>query len=53
MSKKVGSFTLEKSLAALIAQGHIDREDAMLHAIHPDDQERILRVAVRSKQFQP
>ena len=28
-----------------MTQGHIDREDAMLHAIHPDDLEGILRVA--------
>ena len=47
MSKKAGSFSLEESLASLMAQGHIDREDAMLHAIHPDDLEGILRVAVR------
>ncbi|HWF05030.1 MAG TPA: hypothetical protein VHA06_15170, partial [Candidatus Angelobacter sp.] len=44
MTKKVGSFSLEESLANLMAQGHIDREDAMLHAIHPDDLEGILRV---------
>lgn len=47
MSKKAGSFSLEESLAGLMAQGHIDREDAMLHAIHPDDLEGILRVAAR------
>ncbi len=47
MSKKAGSFTLEESLAALMTQGHIDREDAMLHAIHPDDLEGILRVPAR------
>jgi twitching motility protein PilT len=44
MTKKAGSFSLEESLAALMAQGHIDREDAMLHAIHPDDLEGILRL---------
>ena len=47
MTKKVGSFSLEESLAALMTQGHIEREDAMLHAIHPDDLEGILRVPVR------
>ena len=47
MTKKTGSFSLEESLASLMAQGHIDREDAMLHAIHPDDLEGILRVAPR------
>ena len=44
MTKKTGSFTMEESLATLMAQGHIDREDAMLHAIHPDDLEGILRL---------
>jgi twitching motility protein PilT len=47
MTKKVGSFSLEESLATLMQQGHIDREDAMLHAIHPDDLEGILRVSPR------
>ncbi|MGZ4873268.1 MAG: hypothetical protein ACXVK3_15860, partial [Candidatus Angelobacter sp.] len=47
MTKKIGSFSLEESLASLMSQGHIDREDAMLHAIHPDDLEGILRVGVR------
>jgi twitching motility protein PilT len=47
MTKKTGSFSLEESLAALMAQGHIDREDAMLHAIHPDDLEGILRLGAR------
>jgi Tfp pilus assembly pilus retraction ATPase PilT len=47
MSKKAGSFSLEESLATLMAQGHIEREDAMLHAIHPDDLEGILRLGVR------
>jgi hypothetical protein len=30
-----------------MTQGHIDREDAMLHAIHPDDLEGILRVGTK------
>jgi twitching motility protein PilT len=47
MTKKSGSFSLEESLAALLAQGHIDREDAMLHAIHPDDLEGIIRLGAR------
>lgn len=47
MSKKAGSFTLEESLATLMSQGHIEREDAMLHAIHPDDLEGILRLGTR------
>jgi twitching motility protein PilT len=47
MTKKVGSFSLEESLATLLSQGHIEREDAMLHAIHPDDLQGILRMPAR------
>src|SRR5215469_12119256 len=43
MTKKSGSFSLEESLADLVAQGHIDRDDALLHALHPDDLEALLR----------
>ena len=49
MTKKAGSFSMEESLATLMTQGHIDREDAMLHAIHPDDLEGILRVGAKSE----
>src|ERR1700743_209187 len=47
MTKKAGSFSMEESLAGLMAQGHIDREDAMLHAFHPDDLDGILRIGGR------
>jgi len=43
MTKKSGSFSLEESLADLVAHGHIDREDALLYALHPDDLEALLR----------
>lgn len=43
MTKKKGSFSLEDSLVQLIRQGHIEREDAELCAIHPDDLEILLR----------
>ncbi len=43
MTKKKGSFSLEDSLVNLIRQGHIEREDAELCAIHPDDLEILLR----------
>lgn len=43
MTKKAGSFSLEESLADLVTQGHIDRDDALLHALHPDDLEALLR----------
>jgi len=37
LSKKRGSFTLEESLVTLIRNGDIEKEDAQLCAIHPDD----------------
>lgn len=37
LSKKRGSFTLEESLVTLIHNGDIEKEDAQLSAIHPDD----------------
>ncbi len=44
LTKKKGSFTLEDSLVQLIRSGKIEREAAMLCAIHPDDLEILLRV---------
>jgi twitching motility protein PilT len=43
MTKKNGSFSLEESLVELLVQGHIDREEALLYALHPDDLEALLR----------
>jgi twitching motility protein PilT len=43
ITKNKGSFTLEESLVQLVDQGHIDREDARMHAIHPDDLTSLLR----------
>jgi twitching motility protein PilT len=43
LTKKKGSFTLEESLVSLVRQGHIDREDALLCAIHPDDLDILLK----------
>lgn len=43
MTKKNGSFSLEESLIELLVQGHIDREEALLYALHPDDLEALLR----------
>jgi twitching motility protein PilT len=37
LTKKKGSFSLEDSLVNLVRQGHVEREDALLCAIHPDD----------------
>jgi twitching motility protein PilT len=43
ITRKSGSFTLEESLAQLVVQGHLVREDAMLRAIHPEDLDTLLK----------
>jgi twitching motility protein PilT len=42
MSKSRGSFTLEESLSKLVRAGHLDREDALGYANHPDDLNSLL-----------
>ena len=37
ITKNKGSLTMEESLAQLVENGLIDREDARMNAIHPDD----------------
>ncbi|MCU1284668.1 MAG: pilT 4 [Acidobacteriales bacterium] len=43
LTKSTGSFSLEDSLSVLLADGHIDREEALACANHPDDLESLLR----------
>lgn len=43
ITKNKGSFTMEESLAQLVEQGHIDREDARMNALHPDDLSSLLK----------
>jgi len=43
ITKNKGSFTLEESLVQLINQGYVDREDALLCAVHPDDLTSLLK----------
>lgn len=43
LTKKKGSFTLEESLVTLIRNGEIEREEALLCAIHPDDLDILLK----------
>jgi len=43
LTKKRGSFTLEESLVTLIRNGEIEKEDAQLCAIHPDDLNILLK----------
>jgi len=45
LTKKKGSFTLEECLAQLIHSGQIDREEALLCSVHPDDLDIILKSA--------
>ena len=48
LTKKKGSFTLEESLVNLIHSNQIDREDAQLCSIHPDDLDILLKSASAS-----
>jgi twitching motility protein PilT len=43
LTKKKGSFTLEESLVHLIHGNQIEREDALLCSIHPDDLDILLK----------
>ena len=47
ITRKQGSFTLEESLAQLVFQNDLAREDAMLRALHPQD----LDVMLKAKGF--
>jgi twitching motility protein PilT len=47
ITRKQGSFTLEESLAQLVFQNELGREDAMLRALHPQD----LDVMLKAKGF--
>ena len=43
ITRKQGSFTLEESLAQLVFQNELSREDAMTRALHPDDLDTMLK----------
>jgi len=43
ITRKQGSFTLEESLAQLVFQNDLGREDAMLRALHPQDLDVLLK----------
>lgn len=45
MTKGKGSITFEDSLARLVREGHLEREDAVEFAVHPDDLKSLLRIA--------
>ena len=42
ITRKQGSFTLEESLARLVKQGLIDRQDALARAAHVEELEKLL-----------
>jgi len=43
ITRKQGSFTMEESLAQLVFQQDLTREDAMMRALHPDDLDTMLK----------
>jgi twitching motility protein PilT len=43
ITRKHGSFTMEESLAQLVFQQELTREDAMTRALHPDDLDTLLK----------
>lgn len=43
ITRSKGSFSLEECLGQLVQQGHIDREDALVYANHPDDLNSLLK----------
>ncbi|HVN17963.1 MAG TPA: PilT/PilU family type 4a pilus ATPase [Dongiaceae bacterium] len=43
ITRKQGSFTMEESLAQLVFQQELTREDAMTRALHPDDLDALLK----------
>jgi len=43
ITRKQGSFTLEESLAQLVFQSELAREDAMVRAMHPEDLDVLLK----------
>jgi twitching motility protein PilT len=43
ITRKQGSFTLEESLAQLVIQNELSRDDAMTRAMHPEDLDMLLK----------
>jgi twitching motility protein PilT len=48
ITRKLGSFTLEETLARLVKQGLVDRQDALTRAAHVDELEQLLLANDRS-----
>lgn len=49
LTRKAGSFSLEDSLARLVADGHLSREDAAIRAFHPDELDSLLKTDIRTQ----
>jgi twitching motility protein PilT len=49
LTKKAGSFSLEDSLARLVTEGQLSREDAAIRAFHPDELDSLLKTEIRSQ----
>jgi twitching motility protein PilT len=45
LTKRKGSFTLEESLVTMVRNGDIEKDEALLCAIHPDDLDILLKAA--------
>jgi Tfp pilus assembly pilus retraction ATPase PilT len=43
MTKNKGSITLEESLSCLVREGHLELEEALEVAVHPDDLKSLFR----------
>lgn len=43
ITRKHGSISLEESLARLVREGLVDRQEALARAAHPEELERALR----------
>jgi len=42
ITRKMGSFTFEESLAQLVKQGLVDRQEAHTRAAHPEELDQLL-----------
>jgi twitching motility protein PilT len=49
LTKKKGSFSVEESLAQLVAQGQLSQEEAAIRAFHPDELDSLLKANLRGQ----
>jgi twitching motility protein PilT len=53
ITRRRGSITLEESLVKLVGQGHLEREDALVCAIHPEDLDILLKTEAKAQRVGP